>query len=244
MGNLTHLFGWGLIPQALALIHFYYRRPDTFWIWVIIFFGPLGALAYMFMEVVPDLGQLRGSFQGFSRRSRINQLASTVLVNPSIGNYEDLADLYLDEKKYARARKCYDKAIGSRLHYPDPIYRRGIAEIFLRDFTAAVKDLEFVTAQDPKYDFHRAIALLAHAHANTGEPGKADALFRQATEISTSSETYINYATFLESQKRTAEAREWADRILVKKPTMPRYLRRRERPWFRQASALLKRAPK
>ena len=97
------------------------------------------------------------------------------------------------------------------------------------------------TARDAKYDLHRAIALLAHAYANTGWSEKADALFQQATQISTSSETYFNYATFLASQNRIGEAREWAERILAKKPTMPRYLQRRERPWFRKANALLKR---
>jgi hypothetical protein len=55
------------------------------------------------------------------------------------------------------------------------------------------------------------------------------------------SETYYNYATFLASQGRTTEAREWTQRILAKKPTMPGYLRRRERPWFRRANGLLKR---
>jgi hypothetical protein len=68
-------------------------------------------------------------------------------------------------------------------------------------------------------------------------------LFRQATEISTLSETYFNYAAFLASQNRPAEARDWAQRILAKKPTMPRYLQRRERPWFSKAGALLKRLP-
>jgi hypothetical protein len=53
----------------------------------------------------------------------------------------------------------------------------------------------------------------------------------------------LNYATFLASQNRTAEAREWAGRVLANKATMPRYLQRRERPWFRKASALLKRLP-
>ena len=47
-----------------------------------------------------------------------------------------------------------------------------------------------------------------------------------------------------ESQGRPAEAREWAERILRKKATMPNYIRRRERPWFRKAAALLKRVPK
>jgi hypothetical protein len=45
----------------------------------------------------------------------------------------------------------------------------------------------------------------------------------------------------LADQQRPAEAREWAQRVLAKKPTMPRYLQRRERPWFRRAGALLKR---
>ena len=102
-------------------------------------------------------------------------------------------------------------------------------------------DLETAVASDRKYDFHRAIALLAHAYAHTGRAAEADALFQEVTAASTLSETYLNYATFLASQNRTTEAREWAQRILAKKPTMPRYLQRRERPWFRKASALLKR---
>jgi len=69
---------------------------------------------------------------------------------------------------------------------------------------------------------------------------EADNLFNEATEMSTASETYLNYATFLAAQNRNDEARQWARRILAKKPTMPRYLQRRERPWFRKASALLK----
>jgi hypothetical protein len=100
-----------------------------------------------------------------------------------------------------------------------------------------------VICRDAKYDFNRAIALLAHAYANSGQAERADALFLQATAVSTLSETYLNYATFLASQNRTVEARDWAQRLLARKPTIPRYLQRRERPWFRKASALLKRLP-
>jgi hypothetical protein len=81
--------------------------------------------------------------------------------------------------------------------------------------------------------------LLAHAYAHTGQPEKAATLFQQSTQISTISETYYNYALFLQSQGRNAEAREWTQKILDKRLTMPGYLRRRERPWFRKAHALL-----
>jgi len=242
MGFFSFLFPWGLILQAIALVHFIRRRPDGIWIYIIVFLGGLGALVYIAMEVVPDLGLLRQSFDSYGRRKRIKQLEAVVLENPAAGNYEELADLLLDEKKFARARECYDRAITSRGD-PDPIYRRGIAEIELGDFPAAVADLEDVTARDDKYDFNRAIALLAHAYANTGRPEQAEALFQKAIERSTLSETYLNYAAFLASQKRVAEARDWAQRVLARKSTIPRYLQRRERPWFRKAAALLKRLP-
>jgi hypothetical protein len=230
---------WALMLQAVAIVHFIRRRPDWFWLFVIIFLGGFGALIYIAVEMVPDAGLLRQSFKVFPRRRRIRELESAILDNPSAGNYEELGDLYLEEGKYARARQCFDRSISARTDSPDPFYRRGIAEIELGDFAAAVSDLERVVSGDPQYDFHRAAALLAHAYANTGQPGKAEALFRQVVRISTASETYYNYATFLLSQGRNAEAREWAQRILAKKPTMPGYLRRRERPWFRRANAFL-----
>ena len=95
------------------------------------------------VEVIPDAGLLRSSFQVFPRRRRIHELERIVLDNPSAGNYEELGLLYLDDGNYAQARACYDKAISSRTDHVDPFYRRGVAEIELGDFTAAaVLDLE------------------------------------------------------------------------------------------------------
>src|SRR5215510_12104575 len=105
---------WGLILQGLALIHFVRRRPDMYWLWIIIFLGPLGALVYIFVEVIPDVGLLRQSFEVLPRRNRIRHLEAIVLDNPAAGNYEELADLYMDDRNFSRARECYDKAIASR----------------------------------------------------------------------------------------------------------------------------------
>jgi hypothetical protein len=243
MGFIGLFFPWGVILQAVAIVHFVRRRPDTYWLWIILMGGGLGALVYIAAEIVPDANLLRGSLRVFPRRRRIRELERIILDNPAIGNYEELADLCLEEKQYARARQLYDHILARRTDSLDPFYRRALAEIELHDFPAAVADLDRVIAKDPKYDFHRAIGLLAHALAQTGQSDRADALFTQATAISTLSETYYNYASFLAAQGRNADAREWAQRILSKKPTMPRYLRRQERPWFRKATALMKKLP-
>jgi hypothetical protein len=233
-------YPYGIVLQALAILHFARRRPDSFWLWIIIIGGGLGALVYIVAEVLPDAGLLRGSFDVFPRRKRIRYLQAAILDNPSIGNYEELGDLYLDDGQYAKARECFDRVITPRTDAPDPFYRRALAAMALDDFQAAANDLEQVVRLDPRYDYQRAAGLLAHSLARLGRHDEAAALFEEVTRTSTLSETQYNYASLLATMGRTAEAREWASRILAKKPTMPAYVRRQERPWFRQAAALTK----
>jgi hypothetical protein len=244
MGFGGLFYPWGVILQAAAVIHFVRRRPDTFWIWIILIGGGLGALVYIVAEVLPDATLLRGSVHTFSRRRRIRELEATILENTAVGNFEELADLYLDAGKFERARQLYDTVISKGADSLDPFYRRGLAALAMGDAPAALADLERVVSSDPKYDFYRAIGVLAQVHSLAGQPERAETLFKNATAISTLSETYYHYAVFLEGLQRTSEAREWAQRILAKKPTMPRYLRRRERPWFRKAEALIRRLPR
>ena len=233
------IYPYGIILQAIAILHFVRRRPETYWLWIILMFGPVGALIYIVVEVIPDAGLLRGAFQVFPRRKRIKELEGLVLDNPSVGNYEELGDLYLDDQQFARARECFDKVL-AKTPTIDPFYRRALCEIALEDFPAASADLDQVITRDPKYDYQRAAGLRAHALAKLGQRERADRLFAEVLQTSTLSETQYNYACFLAAEGRRDEARELAERILRKKATMPEYIRRRERPWFRKAKALLK----
>jgi hypothetical protein len=244
MGFLSHLFyPWGFLLQGLAIVHFIRRRPDTYWLFIILFLGPVGAAVYIFVEVLPDVGLLRQSFKVFPRRKRIGALELAIRDNPSAGNWEELGDLYMDDGNLQSARAAFGKAIAARSNTPDTFYRRGVCAILLGDAAAALPDLEKVVAKEPNHDFRRAAGLLAHAYALTGQKEKAEAIFREVTVTSTLSETYLNFADLLASEGRNAEARDWARKVLDKEPTMPGYLRRRERPWFRRARKTLRQLP-
>ena len=229
---------YGIVLMALALVHFARKRPDTYWLYIILFLGPLGALVYLVVEALPELRD-PGTFKVFPRRRRIKELELEILDNPSAGNYEELGQLYLDDGRWQRAREAFDRSISSRTDSPDPFYRRAIAEVELGDFAAAVPDLERAVAADRKYDFHRAAGLLAYAYAKTGQPDKAGPLYEDVTRVSTLTETQYHYAEFLNDQGRTGEARDLARRILQKRNTMPGFQRRRDRPWFRKTNSLL-----
>jgi hypothetical protein len=244
VGMLTHLFyPWGLLLQAAALIHFIRRRPDTYWLYIIVFLGPIGALIYLFAEVLPDVGLLNDSFKGISRGKRIKTLELAIRDNPSAGNFEELGELLMENGQLQAARTAFNRAIAARSNTLETYYHRGVCAVLLGDAAAALPDLEMVIAKEPNHDFNRAPALLAQAYALTGQKEKAEALFRKVTVTSTLSETYLNFADLLAQEGRSAEAREWAQKVLDKEPTMPRYLRRRERPWSRRARKILKQLP-
>lgn len=244
MGRFAFLFfPWGFVLQGLALLHFIRRRPETYWLWIILFFGPIGALIYLVSEAAPDLVLVRNGFRAFPRRARISELRAIVSQNPAPGNYEELADLYFEDKKYAQARECYDHAITARSDTIDPFYRRGMCAYEMKDYAAAIPDLEFVTGRQFNYDFHRAAGALAVCYANTGQTERAQTLFQRVLQVSAATEVQYNYAEFLASQSRNAEAREMIDHILAKKAMMKRFQKRLERPWLRRAAALRKRVP-
>jgi len=243
MGFLSHIFfPYGIILQAMAILHFIRRRPDGYWLWIILIGGPLGALVYIVAEVIPDAGLLRQGFRMFPRRSRIKQLQHLILDNPSPANLEELGALYLEDKKYAEAKDAFDRAIASRADSIDTFYRRALAEMEMQQYPAAITDLELVTQKEFKYDFHRAAGMLAHAYAKTGQIDKAEPLFARVIAITSLTEIQYYYASFLAQQGKQAEAQEWLQRIEAKKHTMPSFQKRNERPWFRRAAALAKTA--
>jgi hypothetical protein len=241
MGGLSFLiYPWGLIVQGIALWHFVKRRPENYWLFIIIFGGVLGAGVYVLVEMIPDLGLLRDVFQGFGRRSRIHVLETLILDNPSAGNLEELAELQFDQKNYAKARELLNQAISSRSDSPHPFYLRAKAALGMGDFSGAIPDLEYVVGKDAKFDYYRATALLGDAYARTGDLNKAALYFAPAAQFSTTPETLYNYANYLKLADRKEEARKWAEKLAAKKRTLPRYMQRVEQPWFRKGKALQK----
>ena len=241
MFGLGHFFyPWGIILQGLAILHFIKRRPETYWFYVILFLGPPGAAVYILAEMVPDLGLLRGFFQGFGRKSRLKIVETQIIDNPSPANYEELGELYKDLGQFQKAREAFTHAIDSRSASPYVFYARAHCSLAVNDFAGAIPDLEHVVTADRKFDYYRAGALLADAYAKTGQLDRADQLFAEVTQISTTPETLYNYASFLKLANRKEESREWAEKLQAKKRTLPRYMQRKERPWFRKGNALLK----
>jgi hypothetical protein len=242
MGFLSHLFyPWGFVVQIAAVAHFFWRRrANPAWLWIIFIGGFVGAAAYLVVEVVAEADVLRSASERRARKARISAVETRILDNPSIDNLEDLGELYWDEKDYAKAREAFDRAIQSRSDAPRTFYRRGLCALELGDAAAAVPDLELALRAEPRLDFHRGGMFLARAYAATGRDAEAAKVFAAAMERTSTPEMLFSYASFLSSQGRKDEAREWLDRLAEKQRTSPRFAQRNDRPWFNRGKALRK----
>jgi hypothetical protein len=241
MGFISHLFyPWGFFVQIIALVHFFRRRPEWYWLLIIFMGGAIGAAVYIIAEVIPDAGLARKAFQSYGRKARISVVEATVAENPSVANLEELGELYWDENQYAKAREAFNRAIATKADAPQTFYRRGMCAFEMGDFPAAVTDLEFAVHAEPKMDFYRAAMFLSQAYAHVGRNEDAAALFDEAAQLSSTPEMLYNYAAFLKAQGRLDESREWAEKVEEKRRTSPRYVQRVERGWFRKNNALLK----
>ena len=240
MGGLSFLiYPWGFIVQGIALWHFIKRRPENYWLFIIIFGGVLGAGVYVVVEMIPDLGLLRGVFQGFTKRPRIQELETQILDNPSAGNLEELAELHFEQKNYAKAREELTRAISARGDSLHAFYLRAKSALGMGDLAGAIPDMEYVVGKDAKFDHYRATGLLGDAYARTGDLQKAAIYLAPAAQFSTTPETLYN-ANYLKLAGKKEEAREWVQKLAAKKRTLPGYMQRLERPWFRKGKALQK----
>jgi len=232
----------GILLVVFALVHFFKNRSGNYiWLYVILFLGPIGALVYIIIEVLPGLRATHAGSGWLAKRKQTEYLEAAVCENPSAGNYEELADLYRERGEYAKARGAYNHAISARTDSPDAFYGRALCALAMNDVPPAIADLEKTVSFDRKHDFLRALGLLAHCYALQGDAARAEALFREALQTSTASETQYNFAEFLASQNRRDEARSLAEAILHKRATLSGPLRRQQQPWFSRAEALLKR---
>jgi hypothetical protein len=239
---ISRFFSWGIfgiVLMAMALVHFVRRQPSFYWLYLILFLGPLGASIYLVIEALPELFD-PGAFRFVERGRRARDVEANIRQNPSAGNYEELGLLRLDKGDWAGARVCFDRALAQRTDSLDPFYRRGLAEVELGDFAAARADLERVVNVDAGYDFQRAAGLLAYADWKTGDIDRAQRLFEQVLRTSTLTETQLHYAEFLAETGRRDEAKQQATRIKDKRAGMPGFQRRRERKLFWRNAALLR----
>jgi len=233
---------WYLSPllQVLMIIHYFRRRPESWWFYVIIFLGPLGALAYFVMEVLPDLHYKPPAIARFERRRRRRWLEPVVEESPTPANQQELAELLAADGDHQRAIDLFTRVLARDPAAPDLLFGRAKSYLALGDTGRAIADLERLVCVQPNFHFYEGYVTLAETYVRAGREEVARAAYQEIVSRTTVSRAYFGYGELLNRLGEREEARRMMRQILAKRPSLPRYLKRQERPWFRKAEGFLK----
>lgn len=235
-------FPWTLsaLFQLLMLVHFFRSRPEWYWFFLIIFLGPLGALVYFVVEVIPDLRVKPPAIARFERARRRRWLEHMAGETPSVDMLQELGEIYAAEGEHARAIEFFSRVLQRDPEAREALYGRGKSLVALGRVDEAIADLDLVARAEPAYRFYDAYLTLAECYERAGRDEAAAASYREILGRTTVSRAYYNYGCVLARMGQRDAARDMMRHILAKKPALPRYLRHQERPWFRKAEAFLK----
>ena len=226
--------------QIWAIVDCLRLRSRLWWVLGILFFGPIGALAYVFSEFRRgrQFGQ-SSTIETVPRNPRIDELQSLLLSNPAPGLFVELGDLQVSEGDHQSAAEAYRRSLEAD---PESVYARyhfGLALAAQGRHAEAVEALRKVYADDPKYDYGEAAERLADALLAAGQDGEALEQYASVVSSWARARPKFYWGLLLDKMGRKDEAKSVMEEIVNQEDAVPDYLRSGESPWIKQARRYL-----
>jgi hypothetical protein len=236
-----------ILVQAALVVHVIKTGRNQIWIWAIVLLGPAGVLAYVAVEIVPDLFRSRTAqrtARGFKKAmdptAELRRYENETRVAGNVASRQRYAEELARHGRFDEAIAQYREAL-SGLYEHDPNLMLGLAQAqFAKgDAAAARATLDGLIAQNP--DFRSPAGHLLYARALAAEGNTAKALEEYAVLAPSypGAEAAVRYAQLLQAQGRQAEAQKVARELLEQARIAPGHYRRAQRDWLEAARRLL-----
>jgi hypothetical protein len=233
--------------QVLLIIHVIRTGRNQLWIWVLIFLPLAGAIAYLAVEIVPDLFRSRAArrtARGFRKaldpQADLRRYESEARVAGNVASRQRYAEELARHERYDEAIAQYRDAL-SGLYEHDPNLMLGLAQAQFGkgEAGAARATLDELIRLNP--DFRSPTGHLLYARALEAEGNVAKALeeYKVLAPSYPGAEAAVRYAQLLRAQGRADEARQVARELLEQARIAPGHYRRAQRPWLEAAQRLL-----
>lgn len=218
------IFILSVIIQIALVVHIVKTGRNTTWVWIVVLLPLAGSIAYLIVEILPELLSTRTGRQArraleqkLNPSKDIKAAARQFNLSDSVENALKLANELYQQQAYIEAKELYEKSlVGIHAHDPDIMYGLAKTEFALTNFAATKKILDELIQFNP--DFRNPDAHLLYART-------LDALedYLGATEEYETLHKYFAgpeadyyYALAQQKQGNTLKARELLKSIIDK----------------------------
>lgn len=251
MGSLIIPFVPFVIIQAALIIHCIRTGRNRLWIVAIALLIPLGALAYVIVELLPELfgsrgtrSAVRGMRRALDPGGDLRRYEAEVNRIGDVASRQRYAEELIRHGRAAEAVTVYRQAL-TGLYESDPNLLLGLAQAQFANsaFAEARATLEDLIARNPQFKSPDGHLLYARALEAEGNTARALEEYAAVTRYYAGAEAAVRYAQLLTASGNTEQARRILKELLETARVAPRYYRRMQRQWLVMAEHELSALP-
>jgi hypothetical protein len=232
--------------QAGLIIHVIKTGRNQIWIWVLALLSIPGAIAYIAVEILPDLFRSRTAqrtARGFKRamdpQANLRRYEDEARVTGNVTGRQRYAEELERHGKHDEAIAQYRSAL-TGLYEHDPNLMLGVArsQFAKGDPVAARTTLDELIRMNPDFKSPEGHLLYARALEGEGNFEKSLEEYRVLAPSYPGAEAAVRYAQLLQSQGRREEAQKVARELLEQARIAPAHYRKAQKSWLDAAERL------
>lgn len=235
-----------IIIQVILIIHVIKTGRNQIWIWVLALLSVPGAIAYIVVELLPDVFRsraaqrtARGLKKAMDPTADLRRYENEARVTGNVAARQRYAEELTRQGRFDDAIAQFREAL-TGLYEHDPNLMLGIAraQFGKGDATGARSTLDDLIRLNPDFRSPEGHLLYARSLETEGNIEKAIEEYRVLAASYPGAEAAVRFAQLLKAQGRTDESRQVARDLLEQARIAPAHYRRAQKSWLDAAERL------
>jgi hypothetical protein len=229
-----------LLVQVLLIIHCVKTGRNTIWVWVLILASGVGAIAYIAVEIIPDLFRsrtatraARGVRRALDPEQDLRRYEAEARRTGGVASAQRYAEELVRQGQGTQAIDVYRQAMrGLYEHDPNLLLGLARAQFASGDAAAARTSLDTLIAQNPEFKSPDGHLLYARALEAEGNQAKALEEYRVLAGYYAGAEAALRFAQLQKRMGQADEARRTLEQLLEHAQLAPAHYQKAQEEWL------------
>lgn len=241
------LGGLIILIQIAFAIHAIRTGRETFWIYIIAFLPGIGCAVYFFTQILPEMQNNRAVrsagntiLKAIDPERELRRRKEELEIADTVQNRVKLAAECIESGFPTEAIALLQRCLNNGHDAPDILLKLAQAQFVAAQFQETVDTLDSLIRANPNFRSPDGHLLYARSLEALGKIPQALEEYQALAVSFPGEEARWHYAHLLHQQGQTGRARQVLEEMQLRARRSPKYYRRKELEWLKQAEQLLK----